>query len=80
MLNHGSPQIPRGPTFSGASLEVGDATRAQAYLDALQEDVGDVKLVPLGRWWTAGAGAKDQSHSESFGFVWKYGIFPIIAI
>ena len=46
MLNHGSPQIPRGPFFSGASsLEVGDATRAQAYLDALQEDVGDVKLV-----------------------------------
>ena len=32
--------------FPAPPREVGDATRAQAYLDALQEDVGDVKLVP----------------------------------
>lgn len=35
--------------FLAPPREVGDATRAQAYLDALQEDVGDVKLVPFGR-------------------------------
>ena len=47
MLNHGSPQIPRGPFFfpePPASRSAMPHGRKRIWI-ALQEDVGDVKLV-----------------------------------
>ena len=55
--------------------EVGDATRAQAYLEALHEDVGDVKLVscgihPFWKWWL-GDGVWNWVHQIHWKYCWR---------